>query len=175
MAIKVAKAKPPSTASQASLLAADPQSLQAAVWPLELLLRVQAELLKAAEPSLNGWLNRRREGATAALRALEKLTECRDLGGALSIQSEWVDGAVKRLDLDVQGITEHILAISQCALGTTQQATQTTSELAARGAEWVVRAVEPGKRQESHEVVEGSPAIARSGAAESPGANKAAA
>ncbi len=176
MAVKVAKAKPPSISLRAPHLTTDPQSLMSAFWPLEQMLHLQAELLKAAESNLSGWLNRRREGTTAALRAREKFVACRDFGEALAIQSEWVDGAAKRLDLDLQDATDHLLAISQCALGATQQATQTTTEIAARGAEWVVRAVEPvADRQATSDVVERAAPVARSGAPESSGAAKAAA
>src|SRR5579864_9533963 len=104
MAIRVSKAKPRPSAAQARSLAVDPQNLLSLAWPLDHLLHLQAELLKAAEPSLNGWLDRRREGTTAVLRAFEKLAACRDFGEALSIQSEWIDGAMKRLDRDVQAL-----------------------------------------------------------------------
>lgn len=176
MAIRVSKAKQRSSAPQARSLAADTQSLMSLAWPLEHLLQLQAELLKAAEPGINSWLNRRREGTTAVLQACEKLAACRDFGDALSIQSEWVDGAMKRLDLDVQALAEHALAVSQCTLGATRQAAQTTTELATRGAEWAIRGVEPdAERQEAHEVIESSPPVARSSVTDAPPATKAAA
>jgi hypothetical protein len=176
MAIRVSKAKQRSSDPRARSLAADTQSLLPLAWPLEHLLQLQAELLKAAEPNLNGWLNRRREGTNALLRACEKLAACRDFGEALSIQSELIDGAMNRLDLDVQAVTEHVRAVSQCTVGVTRQAAQTTTELATRGAEWVVRSVEAdAESQESRDSVETSPPAARSGVAERPVANKAAA
>lgn len=176
MAIRVSKAKQRSSDPQVRALAADPQSLLSLAWPLEHLLQLQAELLKAAEPSFNGWLNRRREGTDAVLRACEKLAACRDFGEALSIQSELIDGAMNRLDLDVQAVTEHARAVSQCTLGATRQAAQTTTEFATRGAEWVVRSVEADAEPEtSRDRLEGSPPTARSGVAERPAANKAAA
>jgi hypothetical protein len=176
MAIRVSKVKQRSSAQQARSLATDPQSLLSPAWPLEHWLQLQAELLKATGPSLNNWLNRRREGTNAVLLACEKLAACRDFGDVLSIQSEWIDGAMKRLDLDVQALAEHALTVSQCTVGATQQAAQTTTELATRGAEWVVRSVEPdAETSESRAVVEGSLSVARSGAAEPPSAAKAAA
>jgi hypothetical protein len=176
MAIRVSKAKQRSSEPQAPALAADTQSLLSLTWPLEHLLQLQAELLKAAEPGLNGWLNRRREGASAVLRACEKLAACRDFGEVLSIQSELIDGAMNRLDLDVQALTEHALTVSQCTVGVTRQAAQTTTQLATRGAEWVVRSVEAdAERETSRDGLEGSPPAARSGVAERPVANKAAA
>jgi len=176
MAIRVSKAKQRSSDPQARAPAADTQSLMSLAWPLEHLLQLQAELLKAAEPSLNGWLNRRREATTAVLRACEKFAGCRDFGEALSIQSELIDGAMNRLDLDVQALAEHALTVSQCTVGATRQAAQTTTELATRGAEWVVRSVEPdAEPAESHDAVAAAPPVARSGIAERPAATKAAA
>lgn len=176
MAIKVSKAKQRSSVPQARSFAADTQSLLSLAWPFEHLLQLQAELLKATEPSLNGWLNRRREGTNAVLQACEKLAACRDLGDVLSIQSEWIDGAMKRLDLDVQALAEHALTVSHCTVGATRQAAQATTEMATRGTEWAIRGVEPdAESQESHEMVGGSLSVARSSAAERPPATKAAA
>jgi hypothetical protein len=111
-------------------------------WPLEQLLQFQVELFKVADPGLTDWLNRRREGTSAVLKTLERLAGCRDLGEAMSIHSNWIDGAIKRFDLDTQAIVEQALAVSQCATGATREVAQTTTELATRGAEWVIRKAE---------------------------------
>lgn len=149
MAIKVSKSKQLSSVEYAPSSAADTRDVQSPdvaslAWPLEHWLQFQAELFKIADPRLTDWLNRRREGTTAALRTFERLASCRNFGEAMAIQSDWIDGAMKRLDLDAQAILEQGLAMSQCATGATREAAQTTTELATRGAEWVVRRVEPG-------------------------------
>ncbi len=148
MVLKISKTKPRSSAAYAPSAAADTQDvrsldLPSMTWPVEQWLEFQAELLKIADPGLSDWLNRRREGTSAVLRMLERLAGCRDLGEAMSIQSGWIGGAMKRLDLDAQAILEQALAVSQCATGATREAAQTTTELATRGAEWVIRKVEP--------------------------------
>jgi hypothetical protein len=66
--------------------------------PFEIWLRWQADMLKAAEPVTTGWLERRRESTEAALEAIEKLAGCRDFSEVASIQSNWLDGAMKRLN-----------------------------------------------------------------------------
>ena len=175
MAIKVSKAKH-RVATPPSRSLADAQDLLALTWPLDHLFQFHAELLRSVEPSISGWLNRRREGMTATLLACEKLVGCRDLNEVLSIQSELVDGAMKRLDLDVQALTEQALRLSYCAVGATQQAAQTATEMATRGAEWVARSAEPvAEAQASEDAVAGTQHLPRRTAAEPSPAAKAAA
>jgi hypothetical protein len=96
--------------------------------PFEIWLRWQQDLLKAAEPVTIGWLERRRESASASLEALEKLVRCSDLGEAASIQRDWVDGAIKRLNSDIAVLTEQTVALSQEAVAVTRLATQPSAE-----------------------------------------------
>jgi len=83
--------------------------------PFEIWLRWQADMAKAAEPIAAGWLERRREAATAALEAMEQLAACRpmDFGRAAAIQRDWLDGAMKRWALDMEALTAHAAALSQ--------------------------------------------------------------
>lgn len=96
--------------------------------PFEIWLRWQADMLKAAEPVTTGWLERRREGTEAALEAIEKLAACRDLSEAASIHSDWLDGAMKRLNSDIEVLTEQAMAMSREAFTASRNATQTSSE-----------------------------------------------
>jgi len=96
--------------------------------PFEIWLRWHNDLLKAVEPVTVGWLERRRESAGAALEALEKLVRCTDLGEAASIQRDWIDGAVKRLNSDIAALTEQTMALSQEAVAVTRYATQPLAE-----------------------------------------------
>jgi hypothetical protein len=96
--------------------------------PFEIWLRWHNDLLKAVEPVTVGWLERRRESAGAALEALEKLVRCTDLGEAASIQRDWIDGAVKRLNSDIAALTEQTMALSQEAVAVTRYATQPLGE-----------------------------------------------
>jgi len=176
MAIKVSKARQRSSVLQARSSATDTQSLLSLAWPLEHLLQLQAELLKATAPNVTGWLERRREGTSAVLRACEKLAACRDLSAALAIQSEWIEGAMARLDQDVRALAEHTLAVSHCTVGAARHAAQTTTEMATRGAEMAMRAPEPeSELQDTDEVVAGSAAVIRSNVTDAPAATKAAA
>jgi len=147
MALKISKPKQRSSVEYAPSAAADTQDVQSLdippmAWPLEQWLQLQVELFKVADPGLTDWLNRRREGTSAVLKTLERLAGCRDFGEAMSIHSDWIDGAMQRLDLDTKAIVEQALAVSQCATGATREVAQTTTELATRGAEWVIRKVE---------------------------------
>jgi len=176
MAIKVSKAKDRSSTPYPRVPVTDMQNPLSLVWPIDHWLQWQAELLKLAAPSLNGFLSRRGEALSAAMRTAEKLVACRDLDAALSIQSEWAEGALKRLELDIEAAAEHAIALSHCAADATRRAAQTTSEVATSGMERVLRVGEPAiARSEPDAAMTDPPALVRSPAAEPAAAPRAAA
>ncbi len=98
-------------------------------WPVEAWLRCQAGMLKATEPAATGWFERRREGANAVLSTFEKLAKCSDLQEAVSIQRDWFEGTLRRLDSDLHAIADQAVALSQEAMAVTRYAAQTSSEI----------------------------------------------
>jgi hypothetical protein len=107
----------------------DPSLTRMMGWPVEMWLRAQTGMLKAAEPLASGWIERRREAADAALDCFEKLTHCNDLKEAATIQRDWFEGAMRRLDTDLHAIADQALALSQEAMSATRYAAQTSSEV----------------------------------------------
>lgn len=83
--------------------------------PLEIWLRWQVDVVKAAEPVTSSWLERRREAAAATLEAVEQLATCRptDFGRAAEIQRDWLDGAMKRWNMDMEAWTTQAATLSQ--------------------------------------------------------------
>lgn len=112
-------------------------------WPVETFLRCQAGLLKAVEPATNGWIERRREAAHAALDTFERLSKCNDLQQAASIYREWVEGAMRRLDSDVHALADQAVAVSHEAMAATRSAAQSSSDMAGLATQGAVRALEP--------------------------------
>ncbi len=112
-------------------------------WPIEAWLRCQAGLLDAAMPVANGWIERRREGANAAFDTFERLARCGDLQEAASIQRDWLEGSVKRLNADLHAIADHAVAVSHEATTATRYAAQTSSEAVALVATPAFRHEEP--------------------------------
>jgi hypothetical protein len=139
MAIKVSKVKQHSTVPTGTMTTAESDGLPSLAWPLEHWLQFQADLFRAAQPALLGWVDRRCEGSEAALQAFAGLATCQDLGQAMSIQSEWLSASMKRLESDLQAAAEQALAVGQCTTGATQRAAQTTRDEARLGASWIVR------------------------------------
>jgi predicted nucleic acid-binding Zn-ribbon protein len=109
---------------------ADPKTIRLLARPLEQLLQMQSEMLKATEPALTSWMRRQREGLDAAMKALERLTECKDMNEAATIQREWADQQMKRWSTEVQAVTEQAMALSQSGLTAARQAAEITTELA---------------------------------------------
>jgi len=97
--------------------------------PMEAWLQWQADTLKAAEPVMKGWLERRRDATAATLETIERLGRCGDLGEAALIQGEWIDGAMKRLNADIQTLTDHAMTLSQEAVTVTRRAAHSAAEM----------------------------------------------
>ncbi len=98
------------------------EAMRLAVWPMELWLQWQADLLKSAAPALADWVARRREGTEAALHALERLCTCEDIADASKIQSEWIEGETKRLETDMRALTGAALVGLRAKAGATERA-----------------------------------------------------
>jgi Phasin protein len=97
--------------------------------PVEMWLRAQTSLLKAVEPVATGWIERRREAATAAFDALEKLSRCNDLQELCSVQRDWFEATIRRLDTDMHALADQAVVLSQEAMSATRYAAQTSSEM----------------------------------------------
>lgn len=132
MSTKIRKADQAAVKAHSDAPPADMSVTAMIGWPMEAWLRCQAAMIDAAQPVAAGWIERRREGATAALDAFARLASCGDLQEAASIQREWLEGTMKRLDADLHAIADHTAAVSQEALSATRFAAQSTTEAASR-------------------------------------------
>lgn len=81
------------------------QALSWATWPMEMWMKWQLDMLRAALPATNGWMERRHDGAEETLETLKKLNGCSDLRSALDIQNEWLEKERKRLESDFSVFT----------------------------------------------------------------------
>ncbi len=87
--------------------------MQWAVWPMQLWLQWQADVLKAMAPQTSDWMKRRREGTEAALHALEQLCACHNVAEASKVQNEWFEDEAKRLESDVRALGDSALLFSR--------------------------------------------------------------
>lgn len=108
-------------------------------WPVEAWLRAQAGILQASQPVATGWLERRRAAATATLETIERLAACNDLKEAASIQRNWFEDSMKRLDSDLHAFADQALAVSREAMSATRYAAQTSADV-------VALAIQPAQR-----------------------------
>jgi hypothetical protein len=106
--------------------------------PIERWLHLQSDLIKATEAVMTGWLRRRREGTEAALAATDRLVACGGLSEALSIQGEWVAGALSRIIADLQALSDQSFTVSREAMSA-WSAVPEAVEQAARKTEWAVQ------------------------------------
>jgi len=101
------------------------------LWPIEAWLHLQSEMLNAATPATAEWLDRRREGTTAALETIEKLAKCKDAQDASKVQSDWVKDETKRLEADMRAFGDQALLFTRAAEKVSQQQAQATARSAA--------------------------------------------
>jgi hypothetical protein len=97
---------------------------------LEQWLRLQADMLKTSEPILSGWLARQRQTSEAAIKALERLSQCHDYTEATAIQRGFFDEQMQRWGSDAKAMTDQILAISQSTVAAARQAAEMTADTA---------------------------------------------
>ena len=86
-------------------------------WPVEQWLGFQAALFKLSEPFWMGWIERRSAAAHALLDNVGKLARCDDPGAVAAIHSEWLGGAMERLEAEARALSEHATAASRFVSG----------------------------------------------------------
>jgi len=91
---------------ETALLPFDGSAFRLTVWPTELWLQWQADIMKTAASVTTDWLVRRREGAESALRALERLSACHDINEASKVQREWIADEAERLGSDIRALSD---------------------------------------------------------------------
>ncbi|HXP76531.1 MAG TPA: hypothetical protein VN823_20500 [Stellaceae bacterium] len=100
-------------------------TMQWAVWPMQLWLQWQADMLKAVAPTTTDWMKRRREGTEAALHAFEQLCACHNVAEASKVQNEWFEDEAKRLESDMRALSNSALLFSQETTKTSRAAAHT--------------------------------------------------
>jgi len=117
-----------------SLLSFDQPPARMFAWPLEMMLRFNASVANALQESTVNWAHRRQEAAEDAVETFDRLVHCRDLGEAVSIQQEWVENNIRRLDEDFGAIAHQGANLSRRAASTARDAVGRSSEVARAGA-----------------------------------------
>jgi Phasin protein len=140
MAIKVTKIRQRSGSTSTS---AEESGAATAASPLEQWLTLQADLFRAAEPALLGWIERRCEAGGAALQSLNALAQCRDPNEVAALQSEWLSGALQRFERDFQAASEQMATLTQSVTSVAQRAAQGTQNEMKIGTAWILRRQDP--------------------------------
>ncbi|HVY14097.1 MAG TPA: hypothetical protein VHB27_02630 [Rhodopila sp.] len=102
--------------------------IRMAVWPIQLWLSWEADVLDTAVPATTEWLVRRREGSKATYEALQRLCACKDANDAAKIQADWLQEETTRLEADFRSLSNAVLSWSQAAARTGHQAMQVEKE-----------------------------------------------
>jgi hypothetical protein len=100
------------------------------VWPLEMMLRFNASIANAVQESTVTWAQRRQEATKNAAETFERLIRCRDLGEAVSIQQEWIENNIRRLDENFGALADQGAKLAHRGASTARDATGESSNAA---------------------------------------------
>ncbi|HXR86262.1 MAG TPA: phasin family protein [Stellaceae bacterium] len=103
-------------------------------WPLEMMLRFNANVANAIQENTVSWAQRRQQAAEDAVETFERLVHCRDIGEAVSIQQEWVENNIRRLDEDFGALAHQGATLSRRAASTARDAVGKSANVARAGA-----------------------------------------
>jgi len=117
-----------------SLLSFDQPPARMFVWPLEMMLRFNATMANAIQESTLGWAQRRQQAPEDAVETFDRLVHCRDLGEAISIQQEWVENNMRRLDEDFGALAHQGANLSHRAASSARDVVDKSSHAAREGA-----------------------------------------
>jgi hypothetical protein len=96
----------------------------------EPVLKAQAELLTTVQSTFASWLRRRHEAVVDTQHLVARLHTNRDPGEFVSVQHEWVAGAVKRLAADAAAYQEATQHLVDLARGWFPHVAETAAEIA---------------------------------------------
>jgi methyl-accepting chemotaxis protein len=129
-----------------SLLPLDQPTARLFVWPVEMMLRFQANMANTIQQSTMGWVQRRQEAARETAEAFARLIHCRDLGNAITIQQEWLEGNIRRFEDDLSALANQTAEISHKTASTARDAVDRSSDAAQAGARNAERTAESMRR-----------------------------
>ena len=144
-----------------ALLSPDQPPTRMFVWPFEMMLRFNATIANAIQESTVSWAQRRQKAAEDAIETFERLVHCHDLSEAVSIQQEWVENNIRRLDEDFGALAHQGANLSHRAASTARDVVGKSSHAARLGAHQAEEAAafvsregeeaQEGARQEAEE------------------------
>jgi hypothetical protein len=97
------------------------------LWPLEMMLRFNANMANTLQQTTVAWAQRRQEAADDAIQTFDRLIHSRDVGEAVGVQQEWFEGSIRRLDDDLNAIASQTANLSHKAGSTAREAVAQSS------------------------------------------------
>ena len=134
--------------------------------PIGIIFRLNAGLINALQSATASWVQRRQEAARDAIESFERLARCRDIGEAMTIQREWVERSMRRLDEDLSPLASQMPDMLHAAVSAGTNAAAAISDAAqpaAGEAEAHPRAADHDRRPKEKEASSHRPKPAGSG------------
>jgi hypothetical protein len=83
--------------------------------PIEMILEFNVGIINAFQSATASWMRRRQEAARDTIESFEKLVHCRDIGEAMTVQREWIERSMHRLDEDLNPLASHTDTLREAA------------------------------------------------------------
>ena len=113
--------------ARGSPLSFDQPAAYVFMWPIEMMLRFNANVANTFQEAANSWTERRREAAEDAIETFDKLVRSRDLGEAVTVQQEWLENSIRRIDEDFNSFAAETRDFSHRATEGARQAISRSS------------------------------------------------
>jgi len=72
--------------------------------PIETILRFNVDVISSFQSATVGWVRRRQEAVMDSVASFEKLIRSQDIGEVMTIQREWAQRSMRRLDEDLSPV-----------------------------------------------------------------------
>lgn len=119
--------------AQESPLSPDQPPVRMFVWPVEMMLHFHANLANTVQESALSWMQRRQEAADDAVKAFDRFVHCRDIGEAVTIQQEWLENSIRRLNEDFGAFANQSANLSRDAASMSKEAFGRSADAARAG------------------------------------------
>ena len=98
--------------------------------PIETILRFNVDVISSFQSATVGWVRRRQEAVTDSVASFEKLLRSQDISEAMTIQREWAQRSMRRLDEDLTPVAIQTSEMLKEEVSGGERAVATMSEAA---------------------------------------------
>jgi hypothetical protein len=97
------------------------------------LLKAQTGMFQTMASIVEAWTANRRDAASAALQAFQRMSASEDMGKMMAVYSEWLSETAKRLNDEAAALGKQAASMNQAAMAAVKEASQSMQPAADEG------------------------------------------